>query len=84
VWALAAFVNRGAYEFLDETLHDATHRGVFPGQGRERATLSANEITTVLLDVSHGAEFLDEAFWAEMPPVQYGTDRPLAKVYPFV
>ena len=31
--ALAAFVNRGAHEFLDQTLHGATHRGVFPGEG---------------------------------------------------
>ncbi len=32
--ALAAFVNGGAYEFLDETLHGPTHRRMFPGQGR--------------------------------------------------
>ena len=60
--ALAAFVNRGAHEFLDETLHGATHRGVFPGQGRERASLTADDVPTVLLDVSHGAELFVEQF----------------------
>ena len=56
--ALAAFVNGGADEFLDETLHGPTHRRVFPGQRRQRAPLTADDVAAVLLDVRHCAELV--------------------------
>ena len=56
--AVAAFVNGRAYEFLDDTLQGPAHRRVLPGQGRQRARVTADDVPTVLFDVSHSAKLL--------------------------
>ena len=53
-------MNGGANELRDETLHGATHGGVLAGQGRQRASLTADDIATVLLNASHSPELFVE------------------------
>src|SRR5436190_23965068 len=58
--AIATFGHRHLDQFCNQALHRTADRGMLSGDRRERTSGTSNDVSTIFLDVSNGAELIVE------------------------